>query len=365
MEFDKSVIGIKFQKSVITKTKTQNDQVSETNSELTMTKRTIKQCNTDNTCYDPANGYTNPVNKLKTDGYVVLRANIGDLGKIRSDIDMEIKNFQEFKNDASDRYPLGGFSAYGNPSSFHNMTVRDIREKSYNVVSPLLSEYSPSHMKHMIIDRLLVRPPGRKMSKETWHRDEAATSKDDDVIFGGWINLNDEPSFFSCVPTSHIGVVGHGGFSKLDDDQKRMYTHNKVLVKIPPGYILVFNEKIVHEVLPTKNKHPIYRVFLGWRLTQSDQPLDNDLLTKLVTQAPIPLKSGQYPPMYAKLHLVNWKDRLEKYSENFDPKCTVRLPSKNGGETTVVDRHMKSLHYYGYKLYPSYSLDEVKKLLPH
>ena len=60
----------------------------------------------------------------------------------------------------------------------------------------------------------------------------------------------------------------------------------------------------------------------------------------------------QIPAMYAKLHFVNWVEKLEDWSfESLDSRCLVSRTYKSGlraGETHVVcAEHMKSLEKYG------------------
>ena len=66
---------------------------------------------------------------LNENGYIVIEIpwmNKTRLLEMRKEFDDTLKNFREFKTDAED-YILGGFSALGNPSSFHNMFVRTLR----------------------------------------------------------------------------------------------------------------------------------------------------------------------------------------------------------------------------------------------
>lgn len=300
-------------------------------------------------------------------GYVTVKVDIGKLSKIRASIDQEISNFREFKQDAKNRFQLGGFSAYGNPSSFHNKTVRDLRLEIFNQISPSLEK--EGFKKELLIDRLMVRPAGKTPSAESWHRDEAATAKDGDLIFGGWVNLDDFPSSFVCVPGSHKGVTGHNGFSKFNKEDSEKFKQLKKTVKIPPGHVLIFNEKIVHCVCAKKNKYDSYRLFLGWRLTKELKPLFSNIFEQIDKQAPITIKSGQSPPMWAKLHWTNWVDTLEEHSKKFKQECLEKATVKSGkNKGRVVERvhvNMRGLKEYGFELYPQYTEAEKRVLVPH
>jgi hypothetical protein len=286
-----------------------------------------------------------------------------------------VSAFREFNEDAIDRSPLGGFAAYGNPSSFHNPTVRDLRTKAYGIIAPsldkLIERKGEDYKKEMVIDRLVIRPKGRTPSSESWHRDEAPDAATGDVVLGGWWNLDDNVSKFSCVPKSHLGVDGHCGFSRITSKEDiAAFTKKKTLVSIPPGAIILFNEKIVHEVLNARKAFTSYRLFLGWRITKESTPLlGASLFTQLEEQAPVTIKSKQEPPMWAKLHWTNWVDKLSAYSEGYKEVCveakTVASGANKGKEFKIVNRNMRSLKDYDFQLYPSYTDEEKSLLTPH
>lgn len=298
-----------------------------------------------------------------------------DRTAVRTALDSEVRHFREFKHDATDRTPLGGFSAYGNPSSFHNPTVRELRMKAYDIIAPTLDTLAirqgEGFKKELIPDRLLIRPAGRAPSAESWHRDEALNANYNDIVLGGWWNLDDSVSQFSCVPCSHTHVSSHSGFAPIKSKELIAgFNLLKRLVNIPPGSILLFNEKLVHEVLARKRKFVSYRLFLGWRITQDTMSLFGpDVFKRMDDQAPLTLKSGQVPPMYAKLHRTNWIEKLATYSRNFDDKClsidVVASGLHQGKYFTLVDRHMKSLKKYGFQLYEPYTDAEKIVLTPH
>ena len=55
-------------------------------------------------------------------------------------------------------------------------------------------------------------------------------------------------------------------------------------IEIPPGHIIIFYERIVHEVTGGKAKHPMCRLFLGWRLTYGSKSLVGDNLNRYLEQ---------------------------------------------------------------------------------
>jgi hypothetical protein len=307
---------------------------------------------------------------IRKRGFAVV--NVGNIrvGEIRNMIDEEIESFPEFIEGAS-REPLGGFAAFGNPASFHNPTVRALRLDAYEQISPVLDALKPddSYNKEAVIDRMMVRPAGASPSAESWHRDEAPNAANSDIVLGGWWNFDDAPSYLSCVKGSHKGVHGHKGFALVSKEEAAKYSTQKILVEVPSGHILLFNEQLVHEVMAKKLKYKSYRLFLGWRITKEKDPLDKDLVPKLKAQAAMQIKSAQEPPMYAKLHWTNWVDKLNTFSENFKPQCrsvmTVKSGKRKGESFNIVHRHMSSLEEYGFKKYPEYTESEIEILIPH
>ena len=311
------------------------------------------------------------MNSLQENGYTTIPIyKDSDLKEIRKKLDEEVSNFQEFKNDAT-TFVLGGFSAFGNPSSFHNPTVRKIRLDVYEPVKQLFKDENRKF--EQIIDRMLIRNPGLKPSKESWHRDISPETLETDTIFGGWINLSNEDQYFSCISGTHNDKPGNNrkGFATIKDKNLiRQYNNspNKTLVKILPGHLIIFNENIIHEVVSKSSKARIVRLFIGWRLTNEDTPLIPNLEKLLEEQAVIPLKSFQIPPLYATLHFVNWRNKLVDFSQHVNEKCledrTVRSGQEAGTTYRIVQRHMKSLKEYDFNLYPLYSEQELNILKP-
>jgi hypothetical protein len=317
--------------------------------------------------------------QLKTHGFVVLPClDVEVLSKIRDQFDDTVASFPEYKKGAN-RFVMGGFSAFGNPASFHNPFVRRVRQWCmYATVQHLWSEYVGKSKKKRLeqcIDRMMLRPRGASPSAESWHRDEARqTDYDDDETFGGWINFDDQSQYFNCVPKSHVTQNKHHGFAAIKDaKEKAEHRRNCRSVEVPPGHIIVFFEHIVHEVRGTKATYDMYRLFVGWRITKDREPLEPQskraLKHSLETQAVMPLKSGQIPPMYARLHWVNWRSKLVEFtSKNILDRCTERKKVINGKDKgawyQVVPRFMKSLYEYNLPTYPAYNDHEIKMHIP-
>ena len=324
--------------------------------------------------YNPSND----VNFLNKEGYVVIKfpwMTMNKLAEIKTEFDNTLQEFREYKEDAND-YIMGGFSALGNPSSFHNSLVRRLRMNAMAELIPLFKEYiskldnSESWKLEQNIDRMMYRKKGKSPSRESFHRDEAISAKDNDKIFGGWINLDTNDQYFSCVPRTHTEVQGHAGFAPIrDKKEKEKYNKIKQKIKIPPGSIMIFYENLVHEVLSTKANRNMYRLFTGWRITQSNQSLmgNNNLKELLTTNSIIPLKSGQQPPMYAKLHWTNWLSKLTKFTEEnvLDEFTENKLRKSDNQSYKVVQRFMKSLKDANKQLYDTYNENEINMYIPN
>jgi len=100
-------------------------------------------------------------------------------------------------------------------------------------------------------------------------------------------------------------------------------------VVIPPGHIMLFNQNLLHEVLPTAGTHILKRVFTGARLSESADSLIIGLKELYKSGSIIPLKSGQLPAMWPQLWAVNWKDKLRVFTEQFQGLPNSHLNANN------------------------------------
>ena len=326
-------------------------------------------------------------NQLFEDGVVVLSSEflLKNLDTIRSEFDSTIKKFPEFKihpglddilkdtNERVLRYSLGGTSFIGNPAVFHAPFFRKMRETvMYIVIEKLFRDYKqlyldPSYNIEQIIDRIMIRPPTDIASAESWHRDEAPKADviNGDLTFGGWINYDKEPQYFSCVKGSHknLDITKRDkkkGFHKVDKADIPTYKANKSLVEIPPASIIIFIEDLVHEIFNSKKSIKQYtsiRQFFGWRLTKHvNQSIHGDQLRiMLQDQSVVPLKSGQTPAIYPKTCIMYTIQRERK--DKFIEEALIRPDILN-----VKTRSLKSLKEINVEMYEEYSEREIKML---
>ena len=273
-----------------------------------------------------------------------------------------MKKSVEFKKDAK-LFVLGGFAAMGHPTSFHHKSVRRLRKHCAKEVSPILQKFQEfkkiPYKLEVLFDRLMIRKKGQEPGKETFHRD-VSDSKDLqklDYIFGGWVNLDDVPQGFRCCPGTHQttsvwelqqGCKKKKGFAKIPKAEHADYNKKVKHVVIPPGHGVLFFQHIVHEVYNSEADHDMYRLFTGYRLTQSTNALFNR--QRVFDKFEVPrLPSGQMPAMHSSNHtsvwllkpcrlapglLMNFSDWvIATFDERLVEKKTIQSKSDNNGKT--------------------------------
>ena len=274
---------------------------------------------------------------------------------------------------------LGAFQGLNFASNWHEPTVaRPLRLLAHERVRPIITDDAELLHKHNLLnlqqlpDRMLIREPRTSVSKEMWHRDAPAKHDDGDLVLGGWINLDPEgtaPQRFICVPASHYGVPlpPCTGFAPIKDVAlTKQYFANERVYNIKPGQAILFYSHIVHRIASSSGVHnKTFRLFMGWRLTDADTVLIDDLDKRLDNQDIIPLPSAQVAPMYPMAYLnyfgVNEK-RLVAYASRLVPKMrTTYNHKKTGRSVTIPIRIAPSLVSLGLP-YPAYSTQEKRIL---
>ena len=333
------------------------------------------------------------------DGYTTIKIlEAEEISVFRQAFQEAIRDFPEFKRHDLDplrtmdnqlfgsrhsNYVMGGFGAFGNPSAFHNPYVRSLRLLVHTKMVPFFGEYlryrssvyDPSHPDfpvstdgfclEQLFCRMCLRPEGTSVTREQWHRDLNPTATPDDIVFGGWLNLDDTAQKFSCAPGTHNDVIDTArktsGFTR-----QTAPSVPKRIVAVPPGYLLLFYQRLLHEVAPKMMRSTSYRQFICWRITRHpDSSLQRDPITHIVDNQSVPrLPSDQVPFLYgsnhASFHLhkengpIRWSQRV------LHDKCL-----QNKGGYMMAHRPMKSLRDYEFPMYPPYHPMEVSILTPH
>lgn len=323
---------------------------------------------------------------------------------------------------------LGGFSALGNPASFHNPFVREWRQRLHGVARdlfqhlvhtegfPLGAEAAAELKVEQLVDRLMVRPAGAAPTPESWHRDSSPGASG--IVFGGWVNFDHHAQRFSCVPDTHMeewrqacdamnaacaggGISGGSGgaaaapapappmhaalaaaaadlkrqahkalvtsgsgFSLVGADIKAYCKARKQLIEVPAGHLLVFADPLLHEVVGKKVDSVMARLFTGWHLTLSSRPLIADILKRVEDMAVVRIKSAQMPRMHAQMHVCFAKERIDALEAVIKPEFLDPHTKKMTSSPKCPS--LRSLREAGHgDAYAPYSDQERAILVPH
>ena len=319
--------------------------------------------------------------ELEARGCVVVSTPLCDperLKEVREAFDGHLKTSPELKDpkpgDGTWTPIKGGFAACGHPSSFHHPFVRRMRER---VMALLLQGHIfPLRGKKLeqVFDRILYRIPGQSFSGEGEHRDNSPHARPGDVVFGSFLNLDDEPQFFECAPGTHTETSENYGFATIKDrtELDRLAPLFE-RVEVPPGCLVVFYERLVHKVAKSRATHIMRRMFFGWRITeQSESLFGGDQTLAWVEEQAVPkIKSDQLPVVFPSCY-ANFPrhfDELSEWSrETFVEAClyphTVKSGKRLGECAQRVKANMHSLKKYGLDLHPAYDDDEKRILTP-
>ena len=296
-------------------------------------------------------------------------------------------------------YVMGGFGAYGNPASFHNPIVRELRLET----NPLMTEFFKQQFQEMpgeefyierLFDRMCVRKKGTTLPKETWHRDlnpmsmvhtdkkkTHYTPRPHESVFGGWINLDDQPQSFCCALSTHTDpIIVRKGRSESGFVAQETPSHTTpTTIKVPPGHAIVFYQKILHQVAPQTYKQDSFRQFQVFRIVSSSIPPEplfpRETIHRWIQDQATPLlPSGQHPPIFSSNHSSIFLFRGNRndpitFSKKIHHHCLRQQTCQRGKHKdrsyTIVHRFMTSLREYDLPLYPPYTEEETSMFLPH
>ena len=274
-------------------------------------------------------------------------------------------------------FVMGAFGALANPSSQHHPEVRELRTAVYKHMTSLFSDEPAFAGKcvELLPDRFSIRHQNQPVTAESWHRDVSAIIGAGDIIYGGYVNMDErQTQYFSCIPGTHLDAdANDAGFAKLDKADTAAYNTRREIIAVPPRHAILFNERTIHEIAKRKIKEPTsYRQYFKWRISslKPDGGLPEPtlghsaIMRAVVEQGAFPLHAiGEtpLPPMYGKSHVIFWGDRLETFAQNVRPE--FHAPPNSKGQI-FAQRFMPSLHQAGIPLFPPYTEDEVAMLFP-
>jgi len=187
---------------------------------------------------------------------------------------------------------LGGFAAINYPTFFHHPKVRVWREQIF-ARALQLELFDPNMYVAMGFDRMLFRLPSQAPGAESMHRDISPLDTKGD-IYGGWFNMTTESQFIRCAPGTHNDDPkgGGAGFAKITDDAEKLrYKGLMQTIEIKPLHVMMFNQKLVHEILAKKSKHTQIRLFMNFYTTDSklDVLHGSTVLTDVFDRQSVPL----------------------------------------------------------------------------
>jgi hypothetical protein len=282
------------------------------------------------------------------------------------------RGFPEYQNvEKQFQFVAGGFSALGNPASFHNPFVREMRQKAYATHRRLFRNSGLNG--HALFDRMMLRPAGKSPTKESWHRDVTPGLAVEDTMYGGWVNFDSLPQYFSCVPRSHNDAKDNAvGFAKIKSvAQLRRCKDGKTVVEIPEGHMIIFHQNLIHEVIAKSLDHHQYRLFTPFRTTPGTDVLSCcSLYDAAIFDQGVPkIPSGQRPSVWPH---ANWnyplqRPKLEAFSAHF--KDVVCYEKQLQTDLTVppmriVVQKMDSLRTLDLPMYPDYTDAERAIFVP-
>lgn len=206
--------------------------------------------------------------QLKERGYVVIPClvQLALSGRLREMLRSTFANNPEFIDGRrmmaeGEKFQQGGcaFTHVGQ----HSLFCRWLRLVAHDVVlkevfGPMLEADDKLHFEQCF-DRTMIRRPSQKPGKESFHRDEFPGALPTDTVYGGWINLDPFPQYFSGCPGTHKEVAQNRGFAKIGKEEMKKYKDKQQLITIPVYPVKVYNKYVVHDY-SNPNWHYIYKI---------------------------------------------------------------------------------------------------------
>ena len=240
------------------------------------------------------------------------------------------QNWFEGKSvDSSDpRLSLGPFGAISLPSSQHNPASRKITALAFKKQCDILTKTNWIDQEfntiQMLMDRPLMRWKGVKVSHENYHRDICNINVlkklykehnikqrperilETSVMIQGYVNLSKAINTFHYVPGTHIirsSQITEKGFGKIKDETKlKEYKNNTKIIEVPPGYMIMFPQSLVHTIPGGVNKTQMLRQFTGARITKhTEENIYPGFFERLKNFELMHLPSGQLPGIYPRV----------------------------------------------------------------
>lgn len=316
--------------------------------------------------------------QLDTKGYVVLPFLTEEEVEIeRENFSSAILGYKEMKD--TGKPCLGNNSAHNNPSSFHNEWVRSMRIKMHMEFIKFFRVYSlyKGQKNHMcqLFDKMYRREIGSKGKAKDWHANLRIPldHRLPNTIFDGYLCLGVSSKKFICAPGTHK-EKRHGIFIPFEIADIICYDAMKTTIEVPPGHILLFNQKVKHLSEEGKSLFQESRLSICLCIVESDSVYrtcyeDNYLIEnyeQIISQQGVPeFPRNQSTDMYFHNNWIYSRNRqkLEKWSKKtFKDACLEKKEIKSGQykveKYTIVHKKMKSLQEYDVGMYEPYTEEE-------
>lgn len=258
---------------------------------------------------------------------------------------------------------IGGFGALNYASAFHHPHRIESDLDILDTVKPILEELARLlglEWLQQIPDRSIYRT--QSQSGTSWHTDNTSGAKENDIFFGAHFNLNKKSAnwsgvqTFTCAPGHHSihPRLKGGEYTPSDKDKIRDFKQVATRVSINPGEIMLHFENIPHLAgSKVSAENPVKKKIGAFRLSNHSSEWMPENRERLEHQAPLIYKGGEDPPMFAKMHLVNWPSKLSDYANLLIDDCVEDYKyqtGKNAGMTfTFPKRRSPSLASIGKK----------------
>ena len=280
-----------------------------------------------------------------------------------------------------ERHAGGGFGGVYLPSVNHGVTARRVREAYGHMCEQLmphvarLLQQGPKGASdngngkgdgewlrvrevtwYQLFDRAMLRDEDAKVGRESTHRDEGERKEADTVVFGGWCALgtcDGKPQTFRCIKGTGLWRREDGGFAKPSKAEAHRLEARMQTVQVPLGHCIIFDETILHMVMPSRNpkglrrpRRPQTRVFTACKLSaHTNADTLQAKVRKLMTGGGQGwLKSGQKLPGYPNQYWGLQFDALRRMGRRLQPPCTEErkvVSGRNAGRVIRTPRHMQ------------------------
>lgn len=292
---------------------------------------------------------------------------------------VELKTWETDGSKSSNAYAFG-FSAASFPSAFHHPNTRLIRKMYCDVVEPLMTVlgrrmWGSTELKgRVLFDRPRVVPVNVVSSSgaadRNVHKDLCPDAwRGENAVFGGWINCDNQPQTFACIPGSHIPMTrDYGKHESGFALNQKLKNKDMEKITVKPGQIIIFYQSIDHAVTSlTPRAEESKRLYLGYHLSNDQHicPAIEEQVNEWMDEMTLPdLPSGEKPEFYPKSYIQYWQSKLRAWAQ----ECVnAKLLGTNGLPQRVITLKVADMLAMDSSplLYPTYSHEERYTMLFH